>query len=219
MNGPVIGRRALLAVALVAALAAGALYYVGAQRSAVVVAARDIDGLRPLVADDLVVRSFPADGVPAGALADASAAVGKRVRAPLFAGQLILGSGLTDEGALFQSGLVPPSGTRAIAVPASPGQALGGAIAPGSRVDVIAVPVSGRAPAGRSTEMLAIGALVLDVRTDTGAPLVRAASKPALAATSERLGSVVVAIPVREELVVADRIATSTFVLVLSGGR
>ena len=214
-----IGRRPLVAVALLAGLAAGTLYYLGAQRSAVVVAARDIDGLRPLVAADVVVRSFPADSVPAGALADTNPAVGKRVRAPLLAGQLILSSGLADEAALFQSGLVPPSGTRAIAVPASPAQALGGAIAPGARVDLIAVPVNGRAPAGRATEMLASGALVLDVRTDAGGPLTRAASKPALAATSERLGSVVLAIPVREELIVADRIATSTFVLVLSGSR
>ncbi len=214
-----IGRRPLLAVALLAGLAAGSLYYLGAQRAAVVVAARDIDGLRPLVADDVVVRSFPADGVPAGSLSDPNAAVGKRVRAPLLAGQLILSAGLADEASLFQSGLVPPSGTRAIAVPAGPAQALGGAIAPGARVDVIAVPQNGRAPAGRATEMLASGALVLDVRTDTGGPLTRAASKPVLAATSERLGSVVIAIPVRAELIVADRIATSTFVLVLAGGR
>jgi len=215
----VIGRRPLVAIALIAGLAAGVLYHLGAQRSPVVVAARDIDGRSAIVADDLVARSFPADGMPAGTLADVGAAVGKRLRAPLLAGQLVLISGLSDEGALFQSGLVPPSGTRAIAVPAGPAQALGGAITPGARVDVIAVPASGRAPSGRATEMLAREVLVLDVRTDAGGPLTRAGSKPAVGATSERLGSVVLAIPLRDELVVADRIATSTFVLALSGGR
>jgi pilus assembly protein CpaB len=214
-----VPRRVLLVIAVVAGLGAGGIYHANSQRAAIVVAARDIDAARPLVADDVVLRSFPADGVPDGAFSDVAAIVGKRPRAPLFTGQLILAAGLAAEAATFSSGLTPPSGTRAIAVPAGPAQALGGAITPGSRVDLISVPVVGRAPAGRTTELLAVAALVLDVRTETGSPFVRTATKTVVGQGLERLGSVVLAIPVREELAVADRIATSTFVFVLSSAR
>ena len=54
-----IGQRALLVLAVLAGAAAGTLYYVGAQRSSVVVAARDLDATHPLVADDLAESLRP----------------------------------------------------------------------------------------------------------------------------------------------------------------
>ena len=105
-----------------------------------------------------------------------------------------------------------PSGLRAVALPVSAAQAVGGALVPGARVDILAVPLLGRAPAGRTTELLAQSALVLDVRAETGAPYGATAGRTGLV-TAERIGSVVVAIAPTEELRFADRIATSTFVL------
>ena len=55
---------------------------------------------------------------------------------------------------------------------------------------------------------------VLDVRGENGGPFVPAGVSRAAAATIDRLGSVVVALAPIDELRVADRIATSTFVLV-----
>jgi Flp pilus assembly protein CpaB len=211
----VIGQqRALAALALSAGALAGVLYYAAAQRSAVV------DATHPLVADDLAIVSLPADAVPVGTLADASAALGKLPRAPLWRGQIVLQPALSEDGPSFHTGLALPPGMRAIALPVSAAAlAVGGAVVPGARVDVIAVPVAGRAPGGRTTELLAQGAIVLDVRTETGAPYGSSFSKATIAAVAERIGSVVIAIEPLDEARFADRIATSTFVLALAGSR
>jgi Flp pilus assembly protein CpaB len=215
-----IGQRALVVLALAAGALAGVLYYVGAQRSPVVVAARDLDATHPLVADDLTVVSIPADAVPAGALADATAAVGKLPRAPLWRGQVVLDPALSDDAASFHTGLALPVGMRAVALPvSSAAQAVGGAIVPGARVDVIAVPVAGRAPGGRTTELLLQGAMVLDVRSETGSPYGVSPAKSPVSSVGERMGSVVVAIDPLDEVRFADRIATSMFVLTLAGSR
>lgn len=215
-----IGQRALIALALVAGALAGTLYYVGSQRSPVVVAARDLDATNPLVAEDLAIVSIPADAVPSGALADANAALGKLPRAPLWRGQVVLSPALSDNAVSFHTGLALPTGMRAVALPmSSAAQAVGGAIVPGARVDVIAVPVAGRAPGGRTTELLLQGAMVLDVRSETGSPYGTVLSKSQIASSGERIGSVVVAIDSLDEVRFADRIATSMFVLTLAGSR
>ena len=215
-----IGQRALVVLALVAGVLAGTLYYVGAQRSPVVVAARDLDATHPLVADDLATVSIPADAVPTGAVVDASSAVGKLPRAPLWRGQVVLDAALSNDAASFHTGLALPAGMRAVALPvSSAAQAVGGSIVPGARVDVIAVPVAGRAPGGRTTELLLQSAMVLDVRSETGAPYGAIVSKGAASSLSERIGSVVVAIEPLDEVRFADRIATSMFVLTLAGAR
>jgi Flp pilus assembly protein CpaB len=215
-----IGQRALLILALAAGALAGTLYYVGAQRSVVVVAARDIDAIHPLAADDLALMSIPTDAVPSGALAEVDAALGKHPRAPLWRGQLILGPALSVDAASFHTGLALPEGMRAVALPvSSAAQAMGGAIVPGARVDVIAVPVAGRAPGGRATELLLQGAIVLDVRSETGSPYGAASSRSATSSLSERIGSVVVAIDPLDEVRFADRIVTSMFVLTLAASR
>ena len=215
-----IGQRTLLALAVTAGALAGILYYVGAQRSPVVVAARDIDATRPLVNEDLTVVSIPADAAPAGALADATGAVGKLLRAPLWRGQVVLEPALSDQAALFHTGLALPAGMRAVALPvSSAAQAVGGAIVPGARVDVIAVPVAGRAPAGRTAELLLQAAMVLDVRSETGTPFGALMTKATASSLGERIGGVVIAIDPGEEVRFADRVATSTFVLALAGSR
>jgi Flp pilus assembly protein CpaB len=215
-----IGQRALVVLAIVAGALAGVLYYVGAQRSPVVVAARDLDATHPLVADDLALVSIAADVVPEGALVDPASAIGKLPRAPLWRGQVVLGAALSDQAAPFHTGLVLPRGMRAVALPVSnAAQAVGGAIVPGARVDVIAVPVAGRAPAGRTAELLLEGAMVLDVRSEAGSAYGAAISRAPTSSFAERIGSVVVAIDSLDEVRFADRIATSTFVLTLAGRR
>ena len=215
-----IGQRALVGLALVAGVLAGVLYYVGSQRTSVVVVARDVDATHPLAADDLTVVSIPADAVPVGALGDATAAIGKLPRAPLWQGQVVLDPALSDAAASFHTGLALPAGMRAVALPlSSAAQAVGGAIVPGARVDVLAVPIAGRAPGGRTTELLLQAAMVLDVRSETGSPYGVALSKSPVSSVSERIGSVVVAIDAADEVRFADRIATSMFVLTLAGSR
>jgi Flp pilus assembly protein CpaB len=210
----VIGQRVLLAVALVCGAVAGGVYYASVQRVAVVVAARALDADKPIGSDDIVMRDLPPDAVPAGALRVAEDAVGRVPRAPLWAGQLLLAPALGVGAAAFHSGLVPPAGQRAVAIPVTPSQAMGGALVAGAHVDVIAVPIAGRAPANRVTELVATNATVLDVRGENGGPFVPAGTGRGPATPIDRLGSVVVALAPSDELRLADRIATSSFVLV-----
>lgn len=209
-------QRGLVALAVAAGIVAGVLYWAGTQRMTVVVAAADIVAGRAIALSDLDTRQLPPDLLPAGALTDPAAAVGRFARGPIWTGQLLVRSALADMPAAFDGGVAVPTGYRAIAIPLDAGHALGGGIVPGSRVDVIAVPTQARVAAERVTELIAPAALVVDVRGDQGGPFERhaAALRPATS-VRERLGSVVVAVGPAAELRIADRIATSTFVLAL----
>jgi len=208
-------QRALLALSLVAGLIAGSLYLVGAQRVGVVVAAQYLSPGRAIGSADLDTKWLPADAIPAGTITDAAAALGRYPRGPIWPGQLLLASTIAPTNAAFDSGLIPPTGYRAVAIPVTAQEALGGAIAPGARVDVIAIPAAGRAADGQATELLIEAALVIDVRGEHGGPFERERPAAQGLATRERLGSVVIAVGPTQELLVADRIATSSFVLVL----
>lgn len=213
-------QRALIALAVVAGLAAGILYWEGAQRVGVAVAASDLSAGRPLASGDVEMRDLPPDALPRGAITEASGAVGRSPKGPIWKGQLILSDALATSPAAFESGVAIPTGYNAVAIPVDAAHALGGAVVPGSRVDVIAVPAQGRAPAGRMTEILVRAALVIDVRGEQGGAFERhTAARQSATAVRERLGSVVIAIGPQSELAVADRIATSTFVLVLAPER
>lgn len=209
-----IGQRALLAIALVCGAIAGTIYYGSVQRVSIVVAAHALDADKPIASDDVAMKDLPPDAVPDGALRSADDAVGRVPRAPQWPGQILVGPALAVEAASFHSGLVPPAGQRAVAIPVTPSEAIGGALVAGAHVDVIAVPVIGRAPAGRVTEIVAGNVTVLDMRGEAGGPFAPAVQGRAVGMPTERLGSVVVAVAPADELRIADRIATSTFVLV-----
>lgn len=209
-----IGQRALLAVAIVCGAVAGTIYYASLQRVSVVVAAHALDADKSIGPDDVETRELPPDALPAEAVRATSDAIGRVPRAPLWPGQVLVAPGLGVTAAAFHSGLVPPAGQRAIAIPVTPAQAVGGALVPGAHVDVIAVPATGRAPANRVTEVVASNVTVLDVRGESGGPFSPAGTTKGGVAAIDRLGSVVVAIAPADELRVADRVATSTFVLV-----
>lgn len=206
--------RALTIVAIVAGLVAAVVYYVSAQRVPAVVAAADLVPGRALTAADLEMRALPPDVLPSGALSDAALAVGRYVRAPMSKGQLLLAASIAAAPAAFDSGIALPTGHRAIAIPVGAAHAVGGAVIPGARVDVIAVPIQGRAPAGRGTELVAQAALVIDVRGEQGGPFERERAARATV-VRDRLGSVVIAVGPTAEMWIADRITTSTFVVAL----
>lgn len=209
-----IGQRALIAIALVCGAIAGTIYYASLQRVTVVVAAHALDADKPIALDDVVTRELPPEAVPAGAVRSADDAIGRVPRGPQWPGQILIGSALGSGAAAFHSGLLPPAGQRAVAIPVTPSQAVGGALVAGAHVDVIAVPIVGRTPPGRVTEMVAANVTVLDIRGENGGPFGAATTVRGVASVVDRLGSVVVAVAPSDELRIADRIATSTFVLV-----
>lgn len=205
--------RALLVVALVSGSLAGILYHASIQRVSVAVAARDLPAGTRLAPADIAVADLPPDAVPPSAIRDPAGAEGLVTLGGLLRGQLVLGPGLGEESASFALRARLAARSRVIALPVAVSNALGGAIGPGARVDVIAVPIAGQAPPDRIAELIGRAVLVLDVRTENGArSLDQAESRTD--PIRERIGSVLVEIPALLETLFADRIATSTIVLV-----
>ncbi len=212
-------QRALIAVALASGALAGILYYAGTQRVVVLVAAQDLEPGTALSDRDVTTAAIPPDAVPRDILTSVDTAIGRFARVAIARGQLLLRGSLVDAPAAFGSGMPVPSGAHAVAIPVDAAHALGGAVVPGARVDVIAVPARRDAIDGReqrTTELVVSAALVLDVRGEQGAPVpVRVPPERTVAVPRDRIGSVVIAVTPEAELWIADRIPTSTFVLAL----
>ncbi|MEK7864080.1 MAG: RcpC/CpaB family pilus assembly protein [Chloroflexota bacterium] len=213
-----IARRWLIGLALAAGVLAGGIYHAAVARTEIVVAARDMAVPRPLAREDLELRSVTADLAPESAARRVEDVLGLVPKVPLFRGQLILSQAVAVELADLRAGVALLPGYRAIAIPVDAVGAIGGAVVPGVSVDVLAVPILGRAPAGRTTELLMTGATVLDVRGESGTALV-ARDPKAATGLADRIASVVIAIAAVDEVRFADRIATSTFVLALASAR
>lgn len=213
-----VPRRVFFVLAIVAGALAGALYLSGTQRVDVVVMSRDVDVPRALAAEDVEMRGIAAELAPDEAIRNLTDVLGRVPRTPMLRGQIVLARSVADELADFRSGQTVPDGYRAVAIPVTAVGAVGGAIVPGSRVDILAVPIAGRAPAGRTAELLVTAATVLDVRGESGAAYVQRDGRASTVAI-DRIASVVIAIALIDEARLADRVATSTFVLALLGAR
>lgn len=210
------------AIFVAAALGASALVYFAQPRNGIVRARVDIAVLTPISAEMTeVVTVSPADAPP-NAARSLDAVVGRYASVPLLAGQDVDVRVLeTNPGQLaFGFGAPLEAGQVAFALPVEPGQAVGGALVPGARVDVVAVPnalktqVSGAdAP---SAVLLGQGLVVLTVRTPEGRHLTEEESDSARVVIPSKLGSVVVAIPAARLSEFAEAALRSTFYLGLS---
>lgn len=213
-----------LALFLVAALGASALVYLGQPRNGIVRATTDIAVLTPITADMVEIVSVGPADAPPNAARSLDAVIGRYASVPILAGQDVDVRILeTNPGQLaFGFGAPLEAGQVAFAVPVEPGQAVGGALVPGARVDVVAVPnalktqVSGTdSPAA---VVLGLGLVVLTIRTPEGQQLSdeAAAAGTARAGIPPRLGSVVLAIPAARLPEFAAAAVSSTFYLALS---
>jgi Flp pilus assembly protein CpaB len=216
-------------VFLVAALGAGVLAYLAQPRTEIVRARSNIAVLTPITADMLeVVRVSPGDAA-AQTARSIDAVVGRYAATPVLAGQDVDLRTLEDNPGQRAFGFGAPLGPGqvAFALPVDASQAVGGALAAGARVDIVAVPNSlktlsaggtaGTAPAATS---MGQGLVVLAIRTADGQPLISASSGDQSSRTvvPPKLGSVVVAIPEARVADFATAALTSTFYLALSPG-
>src|SRR5256712_28638 len=135
-------RGAYLAFFVVAAIGASALVYLSQPRNGVVRAKVDIPVLTPITADMIQVVSVSPADAPPNAARSVESVVGRYASVPILAGQDVDARELeTNPGQLaFGFGAPLQVGQVAFAIPVEPGQAVGGAIAPGARVDIVAVP-------------------------------------------------------------------------------
>lgn len=212
-----------LAVFLVAALGASALVYVAQPRNGIVRATTDIAVLTPITADMVhMVSVSPADA-PSNAARRLDAVVGRYTSVPILAGQDVDVRVLETNPGQLAFGFEAPleAGQVAFAIPVEPGQAVGGALVPGVRIDVVAVPnalktqvVGADSP---SAVVLGQGLVVLTLRTPEGRQLSdEPASDSARVVIPPKLGSVVVAIPAARLPEFAEAALSSTFYLALS---
>jgi Flp pilus assembly protein CpaB len=211
------------AIFLAAALGAMTLVYFAQPRNSIVRAKVEIAVLTPITAEMVEMVSVSPADAPANAARSLDAVVGRYVSVAVLAGQDVDVRILeTNPGQLaFGFGAPLEVGQVAFALPVEPGQAVGGALAPGSRVDVVAVPNALKALVSGadspSAVVLGQGLVVLTIRTPEGEPLTDAPeSDRGRIVIPPKLGSVVVAIPAARLAEFAEAALSSTFYLALS---
>jgi Flp pilus assembly protein CpaB len=165
-----------------------------------------------------LVRVSPLD-VPPNAARSLDAVVGQYAALPILAGQDVDVRALEaiPGSQAFGFGAPLGPGEIAFALPVTAEQAVGGALAPGAQVDVIAVPNDAKqglpAASGDPGAMsLGQGLTILALRSTDGRQLA-AVDTASTGALPPKLGSVVVAIPAARLSDFATAALTSTFYL------
>ncbi len=149
-----------------------ALERYGGEQLEVCVAKRDIAPGETIDDASIETRMWLADLLPDEAIRATDDAVGKSVSSSIVAGEVITQRRLGNVG----DELDVPEGLTAVSVPAKDVQAVGGAVAPGSKIDVYAT-------GGTSTEVIAQSVLVLatsaaDAQSDTSVTWITVAVEP-----------------------------------------
>lgn len=222
-----VNRGAYVVTFLLAGVIAAGVFIFAQPRAEIVRARVDIPVLTQITADMVeLVRVSPADA-PANAADSLDEVVGQYAALPLLSGQTV------DQRALERTpgeralgfGAALPEGQVAFALPVEPSQAVGGALAPGARVDIIAVPNALRTGTGAPSEsdqleaeVLGQGYVILALRTADGQPLTGGADTDdgTSALVPPKLGSVIIGIPADRGAQFATAALTSTFYLTLS---
>lgn len=216
-------RGVYIAFFLIAALGASALVYFAQPRNGIVRAKVDIAVLTPITAEMVELISVSPADAPPNSARTLDAVVGRYASVAILSGQDVDVRILeTNPGQLaFGFGAPLEVGQVAFALPVEPAQAVGGALAPGARVDVVAVPNALKTQLSGadspSAVILGQGLVVLTIRTPEGEPLTDApdAGRGAVV-IPPKLGSVVVAIPEARLAEFAEAALSSTFYLALS---
>lgn len=221
-------RTPYIVVFLLAGIVAAGVFVFAQPRTEIVRARVDVPVLTQITADMVEsVRVSPADA-PANAARSLDAVVGRYAAQPILAGQDVDRRALERTPGERALGFGAPlaAGQVAFALPVEPSHAVGAALAPGARVDVIAVPNALRTGVGSgagasppAAVVLGQGYVILALRTADGQPLTSGASPDTGGTRSlvpPKLGSVVIAIPADREAKFAAAALSSTFYLALS---
>ena len=172
-------RTAYIVIFVVACLVAGFLYYLQVPRAAVVRATADIPAMTRITTDMVeLVKVAPVD-VSTNAAQSTDQVVGQYASMTILAGQEIDTRALeqTPGQQAFGFGAALDPGFVAFAIPVDPSQAVGGALSPGAKVTVVAVPNALKngvqaSPAPTAT-VLGTNLTILALRTPDGQPFSR----------------------------------------------
>lgn len=213
------------AIFLAAALGSTTLVWVAQPRNGIVRATTDIAVLTPITAEMVEVVSVSPADAQANVARSFDAVVGRFASVAILAGQDVDVRILESNPGQLAFGFGAPlqAGQVAFAIPVEPGQAVGGALVPGARVDVVAVPnalkthTASGGTGSPSAVTLGQGLVVLTIRTPEGQPLGDGQdSGRAGLVIPPKVGSVVIAIPAARLAEFAEAALSSTFYLALS---
>lgn len=166
-----IRRRALAAGLLAAGLAFIGSSWLSPTRSAWVLR-RSLPAGAVLGPSSLVLEDLSVAGVPDGAWPADPSPMGMEARRSLEAGTVLTRALLKPVAHVTWVEGQPLSGDlRAVGLAVTPAGLVGGLVAPGDRVDVLATAASGAASSGPWSEVLVRGVTVLAVRTAEGGSL------------------------------------------------
>lgn len=216
-------RTAYIAIFVVACLVAGFLYYLQVPRAAVVRATADIPAVTKITSDMIeLVRVSPVD-VSSDAAQSTDQVVGQYASMTILSGQEISLRAIeqTPGQQAFGFGAALDPNDVAFAIPITdPSQAVGGALSPGAKVTVVAVPNALKnglqaSPAPTAT-VLGTNLTILALRTPDGHTFTQAQSGSGVAPVQPKLGSVVIAIPAAQLSEFATAALSCTFYLALS---
>lgn len=135
----------------------------GGQQVEVCVAKTDIAAGEVLSAGSIETRTWLADMLPAGAVTNAQDVVGKQLSSSILAGEVVS----TARFGTVNSAIEVPAGTSALSVPAKEVQAVGGAISPGSLVDVYVTGDSTTQVVAQNVQVLATGQALQESSSST----------------------------------------------------
>ena len=223
-----VRRTPYIVVFLVAGIVAAGVFVFAQPRTDIVRARVDVPELTQITADMVeTIRVSPADA-PADAANSTNEVVGQYAALPILAGQPVDRRALerTPGERAFGFGAPLVAGQVAFALPVDPSQAVGAALSPGARVDVIAVPNAlktgvslGAGASPPAATVLGQGYVILALRTPDGQTLttgVTSSGSATVPLVAPKLGSVVIAIPAEREAEFATAALSSTFYLALS---
>jgi SAF domain-containing protein len=213
---------------VIAGLVAAGVFVFAQPRTEIVRAKVDVPVLTQITADMVEsIRVSPADA-PANAANSLDEVVGQYAALPILAGQTVDRRALERTPGERALGFGAPlaAGQVAFALPVEPSQAVGAALAPGARVNVIAAPNSLKTGSGSAVGaspppavVMGEGYVILALRTADGQPLTAGTTTGVdgtRALVPPKLGSVVIAIPADRQAEFAAAALTSTFYLTLS---
>lgn len=147
----------------------------------VVVAKENIAPGRELQATDLALSAVSGETPPEGSFSDVGEALGRVVTAQVVKGQLVMESLLAPRGAQAGVQNLVPDGMRLITVEVNEFSSLGGMLAPGCRVDILA------ALSDPETKEMMARTIVEDVKVQAVGQRLTAASQEAGAAPEEAM--------------------------------
>jgi len=215
-------RRSLyLAVFITLSGIAGLFYYSHTRQATALVASHDLTVGTRIQDSDVTVRQVNPASVVGNVLRSPDQAIGQILSFPVLEGQFLDAREVapTRNASLLGSGLDVPTGYRIIGLPIAPSAAVGGALKPGDRVDVMAIPnpsklaslVDESAPA---PIMIGKDVLVIGLRTDQGTDV--DGLDHGVNVGNGKPATVLLAIPEIEESTYSAAIAADSFVLALS---